>query len=177
MNMKPSHKPKALKRQNIASDLLFSLVPPQLPMMIPLPLMIGKESPAQGTYLMLALMESDGASSQNNTMSVAIITDEEDEVLLVEVGWEEESFYLDKGYEPEEARMLKFGLLVDKNEEIEFASEVFEHFRKMMAENPIFTDYVKEQHRKFSIAGTKAYDKIINKTMRKLDSMERMFKI
>jgi len=177
MNMKPSHKPKTLKRQNIASDLLFSLVPPQLPMMIPLPLIIASGSPAQGTYLMLALMKSTGATSQDHTMTVVIITDEEDEVLLVKVGWEEESFYLDKGYEPEEARMLKFGLLVDKNEEIEFASEVFEHFRKMVSENPIFTDYVKEQHRKFSIMGTKTYDKIINKTMKKLDSMERMFKI
>ena len=72
-------KPKAKK--SFVNKILFALFPPRLPTMIPLPLIIGKESPAQGTYLMLALMAFDKVTLDNRTMTVAIVTNEEDEVL------------------------------------------------------------------------------------------------
>jgi len=172
-----SKKPKSKTKKSFVNKILFALFPPRLPTMIPLPLIIGKESPAQGTYLMLALMAFDNVTLDNRTMTVAIVTDEEDEVLLAEIGWEKESFYLNTGYSLEEAHRLRFGLLIEKNENIDFAAEVFKQFRKMVAKNPIFTDYVKEQHRKFKTMQSKDYGTFYTKTMKKLDTMERKFKI
>ena len=62
---------------------------------------------------MLALMTFDTVTLDNRTMTVAIVTNEE-EMLLAEIGWEEKSFYLNKGYSLEEARRLRCGLLIEK---------------------------------------------------------------
>ena len=118
----------------------------------PLPLIIHTGSPADGTYLMASHIDFDSIddAKDKHVLIITIINEDEDPVLKAKVGWEEDEFYRANGYTDREAQQLRCGLLIKQNEDL-FPTEVFAQFRKMVAENPIFMHYLKEQYRKFSM--------------------------
>ena len=144
----------------------------------PLPLIIHTGSPLDGTYLMAIHPDFDSIddAKDKHMLIITILNEDEYPVLAAKVGWEDASFYSAHGYTDIEAHQIQCGLLIKQNEDL-FSTGVFAHFRKMIAENPIFMDYLKEQYRKSTMsddeyeADSKKQRANINRVKKKLSDV------
>ena len=157
-------------------DFLALLLPSHFPSLLVLPLIIPKESPARGTYGMMGFFSfEDEHDPDPRVMSIGITDKDDEEVVLIDVGWEDEAFYRAKGYEPEEARYMRQGVLIDYNDDFPYAKDVFKYFQKMIQEDSAFMDYVKKQYQKFiTIGSQKKVEKMIDEQMKKMNVLEKI---
>ena len=157
-------------------DILALILPPNFPSLLVLPLIIPKESPAHGTYGMMAFFSFEGEDDPDPcVMSIGITDKDDEEVVLIDVGWEAEAFYRAKRYEPDEARHIRQGVLIDHNDDFPYAKDVFEYFQKMVQKDTSFMDYVKEQYQKFiAIGSQKKVEKMLDEQMNKMNVLEKI---
>lgn len=66
-----------------------------------------------------------------------------DQEVLINLGWEEASFYKDIGFDLEEIQMMKVGYLDTFAKQPAHAQEFLMCFRAMVKENPMIIDYMK----------------------------------
>lgn len=76
------------------------------------------------------------------------------EKIVLNVGWMEPSYYIENGFSPKQARLLRYGCLDPEEKQPAYAQEFLKHFRKLMKKNQQLTDYMYNHYRCAKIYGS-----------------------